>query len=32
VQYNDDVAFGMIDDFIRVNVAASRTMKILAPS
>jgi myo-inositol-1-phosphate synthase len=30
VQFNDDIAFGMIDDFIRANVAASRVEKVLA--
>ncbi|WP_419757688.1 inositol-3-phosphate synthase [Acidisoma sp.] len=32
VQYNDDVAFGMIEEFIRNTVAAPRAVKVLAPS
>jgi myo-inositol-1-phosphate synthase len=32
VQYNDDVAFGMIDDFIRANFAASRALRVLTTS
>jgi myo-inositol-1-phosphate synthase len=32
VQFNDDVAFGMVDEFIRTTVGARRTVKVLAPS
>jgi hypothetical protein len=32
VQYNDDLAFGMIDDFIRASSAAARRLKVLTAS